>query len=143
MSHGSVVHDPTGRWGTDLPLDREPNAKLAAKVLEWGQGDGTDPPRADIEQAALQLSGHAELLVRELMRETALLPRDSDARSPVEVARALAEVTIGEAGGRLREAAIRSGDGLKQAQSRALLVQALHGALDRVRAAQPAPVPAP
>ncbi|MFE5614183.1 hypothetical protein [Streptomyces sp. NPDC056524] len=78
MTYGSTVHDPTGSWDADLPLDRDVNERLATTVLGWGRGDGTAPPSADIEQAALQLSGYAELLVRELRATLARLPGEAE-----------------------------------------------------------------
>ncbi|MEU6934429.1 restriction endonuclease [Streptomyces sp. NPDC046374] len=137
MRHGSVVHDPTGSLGADIPLDRALNGQLATTVLSWS--GGTAPPPADIEQAALHLSGYAELLVRELRTPLGRL-RAITGRTP-DVQRA--EITLDEATRRLKAPAIRHGDPLKQAQSRALLVQALHGALDRTLAAAPNPAPVP
>ncbi|MFE5614184.1 hypothetical protein [Streptomyces sp. NPDC056524] len=48
-------------------------------------------------------------------------------------------ITIAEATRRLQAPAIHCGDALKQAQSRARLVDALHSALDRTLAELPAP----
>ncbi|APE26732.1 hypothetical protein [Streptomyces venezuelae] len=138
MTYGSIVHDPTGRWDNDIPLDRESNERLTDVVLDWERGDGTAPPTADIEQAALQLSGYAELQVRELRAALERLPWNPE-RPTADQLRT--EITIAEAVRRLRAPAIRRGDPLKQAQSRARLVQALHSALDRTLAALPEPVP--
>ncbi|RSS57464.1 restriction endonuclease [Streptomyces sp. WAC01280] len=140
MTYGSIVHDPTGSWDADLPLDREVNERLAATVLDWRRGDDSVPPPADIEQAALQLSGYAELQVRELRAALERLPRDLE-QSTAEQLRT--GITLAEAVRRLRAPAIRRGDPLNQAQSRARLVDALHSALDRTLAELPAPVPGP
>ncbi|MFB6525058.1 hypothetical protein [Streptomyces sp. NPDC056399] len=74
-----LLFDPAGRWDTDIPLDRERNEQLAAVVLSWRQGDDDLPIQADIEQAALQLTGYANLLVRELQTKAAALPRNGQA----------------------------------------------------------------
>ncbi|MEV0449806.1 restriction endonuclease [Streptomyces sp. NPDC050600] len=137
MSHGSVVYDPTGSLGANIPLDRDLNGRLATTVLGW-TGDRVPPP-ADIEQAALHLSGYARLLVREL--RSALARAQALAEPTSDIQRA--EITLAEANRRLKAPAIRHGDTLKQAQSRALLVQALQDALDRTTAALPAPEPVP
>ncbi|MGW8357689.1 restriction endonuclease [Streptomyces wedmorensis] len=140
MTYGSVVHDPTGSWDTDLPLDRDVHERLAATVLGWRRGDGTAPPPADIEQAALQLAGYAELQVREIRAALARLPRDPGQPGAAQLRTG---ITIAEAVRRLRAPAIRCGDPLTQAQSRARLVEALHSALDRTLAELPAPVAGP
>ncbi|SEE60306.1 hypothetical protein [Streptomyces sp. TLI_105] len=137
MRYGSVVHDPTGQWDTDIPLDRERHEQLLATVLDWGRDGCAVPPRADIDQAVLQLSGYAHLLVRETHKMLARLPRDPDVRSRAAIARLQSEITLGEAARRLRAPAIRAAGGLGQARSRARLVQALHSTYDRVAAALP------
>ncbi|MFD6360239.1 hypothetical protein [Streptomyces roseolus] len=68
------VHDPTGAPDTRFPLDRPPRERLAAEVLARERADGTPPPRADIDQAALALAGHARLLVDGLRRTAAAQP---------------------------------------------------------------------
>ncbi|MGW2207449.1 hypothetical protein [Streptomyces sp. NPDC001774] len=143
MTYGSVVHDPTGSWGCDLPHDREVNQRLTAAVLGWRRGDGTAPPSADIEQATLQLSGYAEVLVRELRATLKQLPVDPELPTRATGVRARTGITLAEAARRLHAPAIRLGDPLKQAQSRARLVDALHNALDRTLAELPAPAPRP
>ncbi|GAA2692342.1 hypothetical protein [Streptomyces lunalinharesii] len=45
MTYGSVIHDPAGRWDSDLPLDRELSERLATVVLGWRRDDGTVPPQ--------------------------------------------------------------------------------------------------
>ncbi|MFE6713903.1 restriction endonuclease [Streptomyces sp. NPDC057695] len=138
MTYGSVVHDPTGCLNAGIPLDRGVHERLAAAVLGWRRDDGTAPPTADIEQAALQLSGYAELQVRELHASLARLPREPEGPGSEQLR---ARITMAEAVRRLRASAIRRGDPLHLAQSRARLVDALHRALDRTSAALPDSVP--
>ncbi|MFE7595595.1 restriction endonuclease [Streptomyces sp. NPDC057494] len=140
MTFGSSVHDPTGSLDADIPLDRDIHERLAAAVLDWRRSDGTVPPRADIEQVSLQLSGYAELLVRDLNAALEHLPRSPDGPTPAEQR---TRITLAEAVRRLRAPAIRCGDPLSQAQSRARLIDALHSAVDRTRAALSDPVPGP
>ncbi|MFI8405154.1 restriction endonuclease [Streptomyces sp. NPDC085463] len=140
MIHGSVVHDPTGAYD-DLPLDRTLHEELVRTVLAWMPQDRTTLRQADIDQAELQLTGYLRLLAREVHTELAALPQD-----PEILARAGAErtrTTLAETVRRLGAAPVRAHRGLGQAQSRARLVQALHTALDRTRAAAPRPVPVP
>ncbi|MFH8259252.1 hypothetical protein [Streptomyces roseolus] len=72
--HARPVYDPTGTLDTRLPLDRTPHERLAAEVLTWERTDGTPPPRADIDRAALALAGYARLLVDRLHRTAAAQP---------------------------------------------------------------------
>ncbi|MFF8513528.1 DUF6415 family natural product biosynthesis protein [Streptomyces sp. NPDC015492] len=137
MTYGSVVHDPTGCLSADIPLDRDVHERLAATVLGWRRGDTTAPPTADIEQAALQLTGYIHLLIREVQTRTAALPRDGLA-STVS-ARTLAKIAADEAVRRLRGPLGSGQHALPAARSRARLVQALHRALDRTLAATPMP----
>lgn len=138
MTYGSVVHDPTGAYD-DLPLDREINTELAAAVLGWKPG--TAPAQADVDQASLQLTGYLRLLAREVAKELARLPQDPEVLTRAGADRT--RVTLAEAVRRLTATAIRPGGGLGQAQSRARLVHALHGALDRTLAAVPEAAPIP
>ncbi|MFJ9434551.1 DUF6415 family natural product biosynthesis protein [Streptomyces sp. NPDC101490] len=137
MTYGSVVHDPTGSWDSDIPLDRDANGALAAAVLRWGQG--TDAPaQADIEQTALLLSGYLTILIAELATALATLPKGH----PMSVTeQAGAAITIQEAQRRLDAPShpFRRAP-LAQARIRARLVETLHTALDRALAD---PVPAP
>lgn len=84
MSHGTLVHDPTGAIAADIPLDRDRLQEVAAAVLGWGQGGNTPPP--DIELAALQLAYYSHLLVSEvheaLQRLAVGHPVRLEARSP-------------------------------------------------------------
>ncbi|MFD8211472.1 hypothetical protein ACFV2S_34395 [Streptomyces sp. NPDC059695] len=138
MKYGSTVHAPTGSLDAGIPLDPDVHERLAAAVLAWKRSDNTAPPRADIEQVCLQLSGYAELLVRDLGAVLEQLPTSPDGPAPDEQR---ARITLAEAVRRLEAPAIRRGDPLHQAQSRARLITALHRALDRTQAALPEPVP--
>lgn len=53
----TVLHDPDGLIEAGLPLDREPYESLVRAVLAW-TGEDTLTVR-DLEQIALQLTGHA------------------------------------------------------------------------------------
>ncbi|WP_017238181.1 DUF6415 family natural product biosynthesis protein [Streptomyces sp. SS] len=141
MTYGSIVYDPSGRWDSDIPLDRELNEQLATAVLSWQRGDDSIPPQGDIVQAALQLTGYAHLLVREVQRKAAALPRDGQASTVA--ARTLAQITAREAVRRLSVAPVSTRQALRVAQSRARLVEALHIALDRTLAVTPVPVSGP
>ncbi|MFE7580081.1 DUF6415 family natural product biosynthesis protein [Streptomyces gardneri] len=126
MSHGTVVHDPTGTIAADIPLDRDRLQEVAAAVLGWGQG-GSTPPPPDIELAALQLAGYTHLLVSEVHEALQHLAAGHPARLR-------ATVTCDEAVRRLRPPAFRRpGGSLGRAQNQARLVQALHTALDDAR----------
>ncbi|MEU2115117.1 hypothetical protein ABZ567_05560 [Streptomyces sp. NPDC016459] len=78
----------------------------------------------------------AELLVREIRTALARpgLPADLHTRTGI---------TLAEAARGFRAPTIRVADTLKRAQSRARLVDGLHGALDRTLAALPDPIPGP
>ncbi|MFD9418013.1 DUF6415 family natural product biosynthesis protein [Streptomyces goshikiensis] len=123
----SVVHDPDGRLGHELPLDREPHLQLAASVLAWTPD--TVPPVADTALTVLELTGHARLLRDELA--------DRIDRLPACELRQLLTYTLGEAERRLSPAATSPCGDLAHAQNRARLVQALYGALDRIEAEHP------
>ncbi|MFE6461117.1 restriction endonuclease [Streptomyces cinereoruber] len=140
MIHGSVVHDPTAAYDS-VPLDRALHEELVRTVLAWTPQDRTALRQADIDQAALQLTGYLRLLVREVRTELAALPQDPEVLAIAGAERTRA--TLAETVRRLGAAPVRAHRGLGQAQSRARLVNALHAALDRARAAAPAPVPAP
>ncbi|MFD9053002.1 restriction endonuclease [Streptomyces zaomyceticus] len=136
-TYGSIVYDPAGRWDSGIPLDRELNEQLATVVLSWRRGDDDLPEQADIEQAALQLTGYANLLVCEVQTTAAALPRDGQASTVA--ARTLAQIAAGEALRRLSVPLVPGRQALRVAHSRARLVGALHTALDRTLAAAPVP----
>ncbi|MEV6734539.1 MULTISPECIES: DUF6415 family natural product biosynthesis protein [unclassified Streptomyces] len=125
----SVVHDPDGRLGHQLPLDREPHLQLATSVLAWTPQ--TVPPVADTALTVLELTGHARLLRDELADRIDRLPADCERRQ-------LLTYTLGEAERRLSPAAMSPCGDLAHAQNRARLVQALYGSLDRLEAERPA-----
>ncbi|MFJ9552155.1 DUF6415 family natural product biosynthesis protein [Streptomyces erythrochromogenes] len=63
-SRHKKVHDPEGLLDR-LPLDREPQLALAEAVLRWhGRVAAPEPPA--MELMALQLTGHARLVVEYL-----------------------------------------------------------------------------
>ncbi|MEU8502974.1 DUF6415 family natural product biosynthesis protein [Streptomyces lavendulae] len=125
--HG-VVHDPEGRLGHELPLDREPHLRLAASALSWTAQ--SVPPTADTALTVLELTGHARLLRNELAGRIERLPADCELRQ-------LLAHTLGEAQRPLTPAASSPCGDLAHAQSRARLVQGLYAALDRLEAEHP------
>jgi endonuclease III len=125
-SSHTVLYDPDGLIEAGLPLDREPYECLVKAVLAW-TGQDTLTTR-DLEQIALQLTGHARAVAADVRRRADQLPKDSGPK-------ALADVVLREAEGRL-SAPI---DGtVRCVQNRARLVRALYERLDRLEAA---PVP--
>ncbi|MFK0120824.1 DUF6415 family natural product biosynthesis protein [Streptomyces sp. NPDC090994] len=121
----TVLHDPDGLIEAGLPLDREPYECLVKAVLAW-TGQNTLTAR-DLEQIALQLTGHARAVASDVRRRADQLPKDSGPK-------ALADVVLREAEGRLSvpiEGAVRC------VQNRARLVRALYERLDRLEAARP------
>ncbi|MFJ1901695.1 MULTISPECIES: DUF6415 family natural product biosynthesis protein [unclassified Streptomyces] len=119
----TVLYDPDGLLGAELPLDREPYECLVTAVLAW-TGQDTLTTR-DLEQIALQLTGHARAVATDVRRRADQLPKDSGPK-------ALADVVLCEAEGRLStmiEGTVRC------AQNRARLVRALYARLDRLETA--------
>ncbi|WP_331726254.1 DUF6415 family natural product biosynthesis protein [Streptomyces sp. NBC_01276] len=125
--HG-VVHDPEGRLGHELPLDREPHLRLAASALSWTAQ--SVPPAADTALTVLELTGHARLLRDELADQVERLPADCELRQPLAH-------TLDEAQRRLTPAATSPCGDLTHAHNRARLVQNLYTALDRLEAEHP------
>ncbi|MER7057846.1 DUF6415 family natural product biosynthesis protein [Streptomyces sp. NPDC000351] len=119
----TVLYDPDGLIEADLPLDREAYECLVTAVLAWTDQDNlTD---RDLEQIALQLTGHARAVASDVRRRADQLPKDSGPR-------ALADVVLRQAEGRLSvpiEGTVRC------VQNRARLVRALYERLDRLEAA--------
>ncbi|MFJ4343262.1 DUF6415 family natural product biosynthesis protein [Streptomyces sp. NPDC088915] len=118
----TVLYDPDGLIEAGLPLDREPYECLVKAILAW-TGEDTLTAR-DLEQIALQLTGHARALASDVRRRADQLPKDSGPR-------ALADVVLREAQGRLSvpiEGTVRC------VQNRARLVRALYERLDRLAA---------
>ncbi|ROQ72598.1 hypothetical protein EES39_40565 [Streptomyces sp. ADI92-24] len=120
----TVLYDPHGYFGAELPLDRAPYERLITAVLSWT--DPTTVPPHDYEQIALQLTGHARAVATDVRHHTDLL---DDMSGP----RALAGIILAEAQRRLDTS--HKGT-LACVQNRARLVRALYERLDRL---QPAP----
>ncbi|MFF8919099.1 DUF6415 family natural product biosynthesis protein [Streptomyces sp. NPDC015032] len=120
----TVLYDPDGLIEAGLPLDREPYECLVKAVLAW-TGKDTLTTR-DLEQIALQLTGHARAVAADVRRRADWLPKNSGPK-------ALADIVLREAEGRLSaklEGTVRC------VQNRARLVRALYDAMnDRMRAA--------
>ncbi|MCX4970950.1 DUF6415 family natural product biosynthesis protein [Streptomyces sp. NBC_00654] len=119
----TVLHDPHGLFGADLPLDRAPYERLVAAVLSW-----TDPAALtphDFEQIALQLTGHARAVATDVRHHADILDEDTGPR-------ALAEILLAEAQRRLSTP--HQGT-LHCVQNRARLIRALYDRLDRLQAA--------
>jgi hypothetical protein len=55
----TVLHDPGGLMEAGLPLDREPYEWLVKAVLAWTDQDTLTA--SDLEQLAIQLTGHARV----------------------------------------------------------------------------------
>ncbi|MFJ3128028.1 DUF6415 family natural product biosynthesis protein [Streptomyces sp. NPDC086993] len=119
----TVLYDPDGLLGAELPLDREPYECLVKAVLAW-TGEDMLAVR-DCEQIALQLTGHARAVAADVRRRADQLPKDSGPK-------ALADIVLREVEGRLSmmiEGTVRC------AQNRARLVRALYERLDRLETA--------
>ncbi|NSL43651.1 DUF6415 family natural product biosynthesis protein [Streptomyces sp. 8P21H-1] len=119
----TVLHDPDGLIEAGLPLDREPYESLVKAVLAW-TGEDTLTTR-DLEQIALQLTGHARALAADVRRRADRLPKDSGPK-------ALADLILKEAQGRLSTTMEGT---VHCVQNRARLVRALYERLDRLEAA--------
>ncbi|MGY3676439.1 hypothetical protein ACVWXU_000062 [Streptomyces sp. TE33382] len=77
----TVLYDPDGLIEGELPLDCEPYECLVTAVLAW-TGEDTLTTR-DLEQIALQLTGHARAVASDVRRRANQLPKDSGpGRSP-------------------------------------------------------------
>ncbi|WP_189554796.1 DUF6415 family natural product biosynthesis protein [Streptomyces lavendofoliae] len=124
-SRHTVLYDPDGLIEAGLPLDREPYECLVKAVLAWTDQDTLTA--RDLEQIALQLTGHARALASDVRRRADQLPKDSGPR-------ALADVVLREAEGRLSTAIEGT---VRCVQNRARLVRALYERLDRLEAARP------
>ncbi|WP_435058358.1 DUF6415 family natural product biosynthesis protein [Streptomyces sp. bgisy060] len=129
MSTHHVLHDPEGLLTAKLPLDRGPYELLVKAVLGWTDPFALQP--GDYEQIALQLTGHGWAVVAEVRYRV-------DELAHGDPTRALTEVVLREANGRLKEP--YSGT-MACVQNRARLVRALYERLDRLApasAAEPA-----
>ncbi|MEU1669382.1 DUF6415 family natural product biosynthesis protein [Streptomyces sparsogenes] len=121
----TVLYDPEGLIEAELPLDREPYECLVKAVLAWTGPEAL--AERDLEQIALQLTGHARAVASDVRRRAAQLPKDSGPR-------ALADVVLREAEGRL---SVTIEGTVRCVQNRARLVRALYERLDRLEAARP------
>ncbi|MFH8343100.1 DUF6415 family natural product biosynthesis protein [Streptomyces sp. AM6-12] len=124
MTSYTVLHDPDGLLGAELPLDREPHMALVKEVLAWP--DMADVASGDCLQIALQLTGHGRAVADDVRRLSAELPEDHEIR-------ALADVVLREADRRL--SARRMGT-VHCVQQRARMVRALYERLDRINSAR-------
>lgn len=132
MSGYTVLYDPDGLLGAELPLDREPHMALVKEVLAWE--DMADVARDDCLQIALQLTGHGRAVADDVRRLLA------DPAVPREV-RELAEVVLREADRRLPSRRMGT---VHCVQQRARLVRTLYERLDRINSVLPdAPSPRP
>ncbi|MFG2317701.1 DUF6415 family natural product biosynthesis protein [Streptomyces tendae] len=123
----TVLYDPDGLIEAELPLDREPYESLVKVVLAW-TGQDTLTTR-DLEQIALQLTGHVRAVAADVRRRADQLPKDSGPK-------ALADVVLREAEGRL---SVPIEGTVRRVQNRARLVRALYERLDRLEVARPRP----
>jgi hypothetical protein len=119
-SSHTVLYDPDGLIEAELPLDREPYECLVKAVLAW-TGEDTLTAR-DLEQIALQLTGHARAVASDVRCRADQLPKDSGPK-------ALAHVVLREAEGRL---SVPIEGTVHCVQNRARLVRALYERLDRL-----------
>jgi hypothetical protein len=127
MSGHHVLHDPDGVLDGRLPLDREPHQLLVRAVLAV-----TDPAKlapADCSQIALQLTGHARILARDVEQLAGQFP-EHDGR------RLFAEDVLRTARVRL-EAPLQPT--LRCLQGRARIVRDLYARLDRLYTPRPVP----
>ncbi|MGW4549938.1 DUF6415 family natural product biosynthesis protein [Streptomyces violaceorubidus] len=122
-SSHTVLHDPDGLIEAGLPLDRAPYESLVKAVLAWTDQDTLTA--RDLEQIALQLTGHARAVAADVRRRAAQLPKDSGPK-------ALADIVLREAEGRL---SVTIEGTVRCVQNRARLVRALYERLDRLDAA--------
>ncbi|MFF4647482.1 DUF6415 family natural product biosynthesis protein [Streptomyces sp. NPDC001389] len=130
MSRYTVLYDPEGLLGAELPLDRAPYLVLVREVLDWP--DMADVRADDCQQLALQLTGHGRAVAEEVRRLC-------DGLAPGDERRELAEVVLREAERRL--SARRMGT-VHCVQQRARMVRALYERLDRINTAPAGPASA-
>ncbi|MFF7365389.1 DUF6415 family natural product biosynthesis protein [Streptomyces sp. NPDC008125] len=118
----TVLYDPDGQLGAELPLDREPYESLIKAVLAWSCPDTL--AIRDYHQIALQLTGHARAVAAELRTRADQLPKSSGPR-------ALADLVLREAEDQLFP--LPEGT-MHCVQARARTVRALYERLDRLEA---------
>ncbi|TLQ38945.1 DUF6415 family natural product biosynthesis protein [Streptomyces marianii] len=130
MSTHTVLYDPEGLLGTEVPLDREPHTSLVKAVLAWT--DAADVPTSDCAQIALQLTGHARAVASDVQRHVDRLAKDCGHRAHAEIVLAEAE----------RRLSTPSEGTVRCVKNRARLVRALYERLDRLSDAIGAASPA-
>ncbi|MFI8344016.1 restriction endonuclease [Streptomyces sp. NPDC085639] len=82
-SRHNAVHDPEGLLDR-LPLDREPQLALAEAVLRWNSKvPAPEPP--DMELMALQLTGHARLVVEQLRMHAGKVGEETSLRMQLDI----------------------------------------------------------
>ncbi|MFJ6861506.1 DUF6207 family protein [Streptomyces werraensis] len=121
-----AFHSALAVWWATTSVERTTrDAGQAGKaVLAWADQDALTA--RDLEQIALQLTGHARAVASDVRRRADQLPKDSGPR-------ALADVVLREAEGRLSVAIEGT---VRCVQNRARLVRALYERLDRLEAAR-------
>ncbi|MFH8343043.1 DUF6415 family natural product biosynthesis protein [Streptomyces sp. AM6-12] len=126
MSGHRVVHDPDGVLD-DVPLDRERHQLLVRAVLAVTDPAGLAP--ADCEQIALQLTGHARVVARDVEQLAGQFPERDGRRvfseDVLERARELLALPLEPT--------------LRCAQGRARIVRDLYARLDRLSTPRPVP----
>ncbi|WP_406390213.1 DUF6415 family natural product biosynthesis protein [Streptomyces sp. NBC_00882] len=127
MSGHQVLNDPDGVLDDELPLDREPHQLLVRAVLAVSDPAALAP--ADCTQIALQLTGHARIVARDVEQLAGQLP-ERDGR------RLFAEDVLQSARARL---ATPLEPNLRCVQGRARIVPDLYARLDRLSTPRPVP----
>ncbi|WP_331745948.1 restriction endonuclease [Streptomyces sp. NBC_00872] len=125
MSTHHIPYDPDGRLAAELPPDRETHEQLVRTALAWSSP--LDVPADDVVQVGHLLAGAAHVVAEEVRLHADRLAED-DGR------RLFAELILQEADGQLSQPCTS----LHRVQSRARLIRALYGRLDRLQAAVPA-----
>ncbi|WP_328723492.1 restriction endonuclease [Streptomyces sp. NBC_00247] len=125
MNGHTVLYDPEGHLGAHLPLDRTTHEHLLRAVLSW-----TDPTAFlpdDYEQIGLLLTGAARAVAADVHEYASRLPAH-DGR------RLFTEIVLGETNDPLSQRS-RNLTGVK---TKAEVLRALYGRLDRLQDAAPA-----
>ncbi|MER5757693.1 DUF6415 family natural product biosynthesis protein [Streptomyces sp. NPDC002082] len=121
-SHHGEVHDPEGLLDC-LPLDRGPQLALATAALRWSSSVPA-PAAADVELIALQLTGHARTVARELGGRVGEVAAGTPLRWRLEI-------VVDDANRRLAVKAPKNAS-VAHTQSRARLVVGLYRSLDEI-----------
>ena len=125
MNGHTVLYDPEGRIGAELPLDRVTHERVVRAVLAWSDPGALRPD--DYEQVALLLAGAAHAVAADVRAQAGKLPED-DGR------RLFAEFVVGQAG----DCLARPSRNLLRVRDRARTLRALYERLDRLQDAVPA-----